>query len=316
MQTVIAFEFASVSQDFWINISAGFTQTLLILIISFLWRFLSDHLKGRGPSKFLLNRRNFIVTSVFSIILPILIAVALFPAFRVPQILAGLTICTLLIVLVLISVELNSFWKAGFTHVQSKIPKDTYRTALRKTTSEFLIIGTNAYNFASLPEFAEMVRRVRECSGKIQIVMAHPDSIALREAARLRSCREDLYRDQARFSLGVLLNLREQLSTQIEIRLYESQSVGELPIFRSMFVDNKECITSIAVYGRIDHGRSLPQIIAGGRDGTRRPMYNALHRYYVDFYNKSSAPSLSFENQCKLMRMTMVSSGTVHQLEA
>lgn len=190
--------------------------------------------------------------------------------------------------------ELSAFWSIGFNYIDSNVPINTYRDSLNDATNCFHLLGTNAVNVCKLDEFEKMAKRVRENSGHIRLILAHPESTGLREAARGRDKREDLYRDQSIFALGKILELSDRAGIKIDIRLYMADNIEELPIFRIMIINHSDAIASIAVYGRDDHGKSLPQFYAyrkSNPDVSHKSMYSVLCRYMNSFYDVSSEMS-------------------------
>jgi hypothetical protein len=268
-------------------------QAIIVWLVSRLWQKVSNKRPtyGVGP----LGNRNFVILSIISLVC----ICAFFLLFYVwPDAPKNNSIVVVLITAAIISAlllrELSFFWRFGFNYIERSISKDTYKRAFRTCTEKFVILGTNAYSFVDYDEFEEMLKRIRENHGSAKLLLAHPNSDGLIQAARNRGWRENLYQNQAMYSLGKIYSLREQLAVEIEVKLYNANSIEDLPIFRSMFIDLKQTICAIAVYGRHDHGASLPQFFAKNSPlakSSHSTIYSVLHRYFCGIWYNTSKPS-------------------------
>jgi hypothetical protein len=282
--------------EFVANLPGEVTTALVTTIVQYLltdvyrraWHRLARRRTtfGSGPWA---DRRFLILTSFLVVALGAV--VLLFTAGSANR-MTVLFVSILFIFLILVR-EISSFWHFGFNYIEKSISADTYQRAFQTCRSNFRILGTNAFSFADLEEFEEMLQRIRETGGSVTLLFAHPNSNGLREAAKSRGCSETLYGRQGQYSLGRLFELTERLSLPIELRLYDAENMHDLPIFRSMFLDNRQCVSSVAVYGREDHGANFPQIIAKApTDSRTSTIYGILNRYFNRLWYNSAEPSL------------------------
>lgn len=270
--------------SFLINLISGFTQVLIVFFLNKLRKYVARKVTSYGTKGILFNRQYLIISQLLVIIF---IASATLLIFFDDLNKSGIiTLCLLstFLMLSLLFREIIMFWNVGLSHITSKIAKDTYRRAFNSTNHSFYLLGTNAFSFSNLPEFEQMLKRIRQCRGDVKILVADPQSNGLTEAARIRNCMDDLYQNQGKRSIGQLLDLKYKYGIKMEIRVYNAKNVEELPIFRSMFLDRRYCISSIAVYGREDHGRNFPQIFSkssSNRNSAPKSMYNLVYRYFL-----------------------------------
>jgi hypothetical protein len=277
--------------NFWLGVTSSVVAAALLWVAGLSWNWASSAAKGTVSRRITRNRRNLTIILLFTLLVTLSGAiVAMGDRLSKFGVLYLAGVCIVALVWHLVT-ELNAFWKIGFNYVEQSISRTTYTDALSETYSEFLMLGTNAYSITRLEHLEQMMRRVRENRGEVRMVFAHPDSPGLQEAARNRNKRQDLYRDQAMFSLGYLLSLSSRLGLPVEIRLYQATGLEELPIFRIMLLNAHLAVASIAVYGRADHGRNMPQLYAyriSDASKSHRSMYSVLCRYYKYFYDKSA----------------------------
>lgn len=288
------------STDFTINLLAGFTELLLIFIIKLIREILIKKLT-------LYNRKRYLYDKRYIVLVQCILAIStamLFLYFNYDSltkrgvfILMAL-LCTILCILIL--KETFKFWNLGLSHIASQIAIDTYSIAFKSTNRSFYLVGTNAYSFSNLLEFEHMLKRVRESSGDVKLLLADPNSVGLVEAASNRGVRENLYGNQARLSLGQIIFLKRKLGINIEVRMYNARTIDELPIFRAMFLDEQYCVASISVYGRADNGKYFPQIFAKNnsiQNKISKTMYNIVYRYFKSLWNNTLQISTVTENE-------------------
>jgi hypothetical protein len=278
------------TRSFFINLLSGGTQAALVILIVRIRKFVVKQSTSYGV-KGVLYDKSYLLFLQMVIIFTILIVTLLIYSDSLTKngIILLFTISIILIVFLLIK-ELIMFWNIGLKHITPTIAVDTYIRSFNSTNSSFWLIGTNAFSFSELEEFEKMLKRIRECRGEVKLLLADPESKGLVEAARNRNCKENLYQNQGRISLGHILKLKERLGLNIEIKLYNAKNIDELPIFRSMFLDGKFCIASIAVYGREDHGKNFPQIFTKcniKKGQAPKSMYNVVHRYFQSIWDLS-----------------------------
>ncbi|MFT4217474.1 MAG: hypothetical protein QM619_09880 [Micropruina sp.] len=268
-----------------VNIAAGILQMVILWILALLWKLAARRLDQGDLARYLVDRRVMISTLM---ILSFALAAMIPPIdpWKVTSYTAT-ALAAALICIAMMFLELYSYWRTGITHVQAKVAANTYSSTLHQVSRTLFMLGTNAFNFCTLPEFEVAANSCREHRGKITLVLAHPDSAALAEAARARGSRPDLYKEQAWFSIGRVLQVKQASSASIEVRLYQARRLDDLPIFRAMFVDDRRVIASVAVYGRADHGSAMPQFFASCKGRRSQAMYSVLWRYASDFQVRS-----------------------------
>ena len=244
----------------------------------------------RGARLITSNRRNFLLAIAF-LITALFVAMSTILHSRIGVTgVAVLSLISILAITVSFMIELDSFWSVGFNYISSTISLSTYKDALIRATTNFSLIGTNAYNFCELSEFEEMTKRVRDSRGRVRLLLAHPHARSLIEAALNRGLRDKIYQENAAYALGKILSISRTLGGSVEIHLYRAERIEDLPIFRIMFVNDTDAIASIAVYGRADHGKSLPQIYASklvSQENSHRCMYSVLNRYFEACWDRS-----------------------------
>jgi len=282
---------------FIINILSGLTQVFLVFLINQLRKHFVKKSSSYGLNGILYDRRYLLLIQVFLILLTLVSTLIIF--FDVLSKLKCVLLIsfTFILILALVLRELMMFWHVGLNHITSSIAKDTYSRAFNSTNSIFYLVGTNAFSFSNLKEFEEMLKRIKQNSGHAKILLADPNCRGLSEAARNRNCKDNLYQNQGKISLGQIVDLKRKLGVSLEIKLYDASCIEELPIFRSMFLDGYFCIASIAVYGREDHGKSFPQIFSKNNnheEKTSKSMYNVVHRYFQRLWDSSQ--DISQEN--------------------
>lgn len=288
------------SNDFLINIFAGFTQLTLIYIFKVIREVLIKKAIFNSKKAYLYDKRFLVLIQCFLVFFTALIILYFNFHLLSKQ---GITILLLVLCFILFYLifnETTKFWSLGLSNVTSQIAKDTYSRAFKLTNNSFCLVGTNAFSFSNLIEFEQMLKRIRESSGHAKFVLADPDCIGLVEAARNRNLAENIYQNQAKISLGKIVDIKKRLGINIEIRIYNACSIDDLPIFRSMFLDDQFCIASISVYGREDHGKSFPQIFAKNntnRTEIPKTMYNVVYRYFRSLWNSSNILSTDRENE-------------------
>lgn len=291
-----------VPADFAVNVAA----TVFCLIVAALMRLFWRRASAAGAQPFFRwltsNRRNYSIL-VVSIIAIAFLAIGF--SFHNAMTSAGIVwlgFISLIAVSAHLLRELSAFWGIGFNYITSTVSRTTYRDTMDRTTTSFALIGTNAFSFCDLPEFAAMLKRVRESRGRVRLLLADPSSQALSEAAVTRNKPPHEYQDQARYALGRIRQLCESVGAQIEVRTYRAERMDELPIFRTMLVNDAEAVASVAVYGRGDGGQSLPQIFARKMTSPRespRCMYSVLNRYFESFWDNSCFVSDDLMNACR-----------------
>lgn len=282
---------------FLINLLTWAVEIILVLLVGKLRTFLARQTKSYGKRGILYDRRYLIF---IQIVFVLAIASSTFYFFQKQLSRSGgLTLISLTsaLIIILLLRQLISFWRIGLVHIAPNIARDTYSRALNTVHNSFCIVGTNAFSFAFLSEFSNMLTRLAQCRGEIRILVADPDSNGLIEAARHRGCQLDLYQNQGRASLGKMIELRNELGVQMAIRLYSAPTMEALPIFRAMFLDAAECVASIAVYGRADHGSQLPQIFAKSHANPPQSMYNVVHRYFQGIWDNAHIPETRKERE-------------------
>jgi len=274
-----------------ISVIGGIVTVIVLRLISKSWMALVNTIdKKNKRGAILYDRRYLILFQSITVLTLSLITYLIFKkTFTENGVISLLLVCFSLLLYIIFS-ELLGFWRIGLTHITSKISKDTYKRAFNSTHKNFSLVGTNAYNFAKLEEFERMLKRIKECRGSTRLLLAHPSSRGLKEAARNRGLKDNYYQNQAKISLGHLINLRNTLGLNLDIALYHANSIENLPIFRSMFLDDSFCVASIAVYGREDHGSVFPQIYAKSTvpvGNAPKSMYNVVYRYFCTILDDS-----------------------------
>lgn len=278
------------SPDFWVSVAAAVFCGVMGLIAKRLWSYFSRAGSHSPTRTVTANRRNYTIIILSIIVGSFVIAISLFHAVMTTGGIVALALISLLGVSAHLVRELSVFWSIGFNFVSRSVSETTYRDGFDQVTNRFAMIGTNAYNFCDLPEFEKMVKRVRDSGGSARMLLAHPDSLGLKEAAFSRGLSETLYQEQGRYALGKLETLRRSLGVPLEIRLYEAECMADLPIFRIMFLNDSEAVAAVAVYGLPDHGKSLPQLYARrmeSKEDCHRCMYSVLTRYFEGFWSRS-----------------------------
>lgn len=265
-----------------VGLATALIQTLLIGGLQLIWQWMSNKFSRVNGGLLFVNRKYYIIISHF-----ILAFVAAGVVYILPEAFSAVLTVAISVGWVLLLLELKRFWSLGLTHTQTKVPLYTYATSLKLSHSDFRLIGVNGFNFCKLVELEGAVRRICDSSGRLQLLLCHPDSEALTEAAIQRGHKDDFYKNQALYSLGRLIALSQRYPNVLDIKIYEASTVQELPIFRAMFLNEQVCVASIAVYGRPDNGRSLPQILADGHARRGRYMYDVLLRYYKAYRKRT-----------------------------
>jgi hypothetical protein len=278
-----------ISVDFAVNIGAAIVYAAVSFIIRGIWRRLSA--SGRAPMRVITgNRRNY---TVALIVLILLVYAGGLYNFYDDMTKAGVFWLTLIVfawITIHLIRELSAFWVVGFNYIEKTVSASTYKDCFKRTATAFQLAGTNAYNYCETAEFDEMINRVRSNRGQLRFLLAHPSSAALQQAAINRKQVATLYQEQAEYSLGKLAHMQRDLGAPLSVHLYQADRIEDLPIFRIMLINDAHAVAAIAVYGREDHGRSLPQIYARKMSDTKdshRCMYSVLNRYFEGFWDLS-----------------------------
>ncbi|MGA2177991.1 MAG: hypothetical protein ABSH15_00115 [Verrucomicrobiota bacterium] len=286
------------TEAFVINLAAGFALLLIVFLYNRCIKVIRRCAKSPRIREILKDQRITIFLQLFLLILVTALALILLGS-KLSKISELVLLATTLISCIFVLTrELMRFWSFGINTVEPSIAADTYAKALNASQTSFFLLGTNAHSYCALSAFEEMLKRIRQSSGQVELLLAHPDSNALVEAARNRDCEEHLYQTQARIALGRILLLKKKLGIKIEIYLYKADNIEDLPIFRAMFVNASYCIASIAVYGREDHGRAMPQMHVrhnANATDSQRSMYSVLYRYYRGVKDRSPPLSVAEE---------------------
>lgn len=274
--------------DIVVSLISGLFQATILWFFSWLARYLYTKTNHFTTKEFFLNRKVYLVGSVCIIIITASIFLFLVSSSVLNVNAKFFITCTSTLLLVFIFIkELKMYWDVGLYQITPTIAKDTYVRCFNSAKYSFSLIGTNAYSFVNLEEFELMIKRIKECSGTICLLLADPHSPALIEAALNRNCKDNLYQLQASIALGQLLNMIDKLGVAIDIKIYYAMTTNELPIFRSMFIDNHLSVASIAIYGRSDHGKDFPQIFATNDMKSPKSMYNVVYRYFLKIWCES-----------------------------
>ena len=198
----------------------------------------------------------------------------------------ALTIYSLSVSFFIFSRKLRHFKKAGILGIDLQIQNGIdYKKALKLTKRNLKVLGTGGDKLTS--NDSEFLRAIKSATDNspAQLLLCHPNSEALRLMAKKNHRDELEYVQNVKRSLKRLKRFIDN-GANIELRLYKSEIISEMPTFRLMFFNNHFCLCSYNVFGNEDKGQSAPQLhlyCPVNSDGTDS-YYKAFEMHYENVW--------------------------------
>lgn len=166
----------------------------------------------------------------------------------------------------------------------------TFKQSLKYCRHSFRFLGVGASKLTEdEEEFSSMVRRCIQHGQPPQLMLCDPSSPVIEKLEGIAQATRSKFASKVRKSYTAIHNIEQEISHRLDVRQYHARDYGELPFFRLLFIDNDLCLASGGLYGNLDHGVTIPQILITKRKNPG--LYTALERYYNDRLQHSSAYS-------------------------
>lgn len=184
---------------------------------------------------------------------------------------------------------LSRLQAVGIGHADQSVSTGTdYKKALKLCHTEIQFLGVGGSKLTELPEFEEAVKR---CSrhGTIQLLLSHPENRQIADAARLAGGNELDYKNKIITSLRKIKEIKERGRYPIEVRFYPHTLLRDYQQFRLMFIDDRLCLMSYAVWGS-GNGSDLPQLHLRNfdRGDSTGTFYYPMRNYFNRLWDEST----------------------------
>ncbi|MBK8453991.1 MAG: hypothetical protein WAQ53_13690 [Thiofilum sp.] len=171
--------------------------------------------------------------------------------------------------------------KGGFSYLQ--------KIKASKTNFQFLGVGARKLTINN-SEFEKMIERVNKNGKRVQLLLCHPNSEALRFLALRAHKSPDDYSHKVNSSLEYLAKLVLEKDYGIDIRFYHSNNVHDMPIFRIVIINSSYCLVSYTQFNDSSHeGELMPQIhfFRNTTEDTSNSFYFAFSTHFERLWKKS-----------------------------
>ncbi|MFT4804189.1 MAG: hypothetical protein ACI9YE_001388 [Psychroserpens sp.] len=178
--------------------------------------------------------------------------------------------------------RLVKFVSCGVVGADTEIGKGiNYKKALNLTKGSLKFLGTGGHKLTvNENEFKKAVHSATD-ERPACFLLCDPASKALTLMAKKAAVDEQKYVNNVKESLRTLKKLIGD-GHSIEVRLYNAQTIAEMPTFRLMFFNNHYCMCSYNIFGNQDVGGKTPQLHLYKKHDTSgdTSFYTAFSRYF------------------------------------
>jgi len=182
-----------------------------------------------------------------------------------------------------VSRDLYRFWSVGLLgadpHTRSGLD---YTAALTLCRTSLAFLGVGASKLTALPQpFEDALRRCSHGHRPIRFLLCDPNNPSLSRFEKQAGAPQGDYRRRIEDSLHVLADLKNRLAMNIEVKLYDDQT---MPLFRLMFIDDMVCLASHYRFGAGD-GSDLPQLHVR-RASTGSPEASSFYYVFEEYFDR------------------------------
>ncbi len=175
-----------------------------------------------------------------------------------------------------------------------------YKKSLKEVQSDLKFIGVGAGKLTrNVEEFTSMVHRVDNSGNEMQLVLCNPESKSL-ELLNLRAgLQNDTYKSKVVTSLRLIASLKKK-GLKIRVRLYNFNTIEEMPVFRVMLINSEYCLLAYSHFNDPRHeGEELPQLHLKkpeNVDQNNLSIFKGFQKYFEQTWNDANLEEWNYKD--------------------